>query len=192
MRAKRVIGCAGIVVALALLLPAAAALAQVPNANFKITDLSEPDTTATVNHTGASNSGTGQTICRNGTSTVTVSVATTHPESVRLAKNTATMSQGTLGNFPAVRVVGAGAQVFNVVLACDSASFKSYINAEPFKNFGSFQVQGVNCTGLTEARANYLRDTCAIDVNNTTIQLTTDGAVVEKVSIKVKKGSTAL
>jgi hypothetical protein len=191
MRAKRAIGYGVVVLALALLLPAAAALAQVPNANYNITDLTESDTTGTVNHTGATNSGTGQTICRNATSTVTLSVATTHPESVRLMKNTASMSQGSAGNLPTVRAVGTGAQAFDVVLACASASFKSYVNAAPFKNIGNFQVSAANCTGLAEAQATYVRDTCAADVSNTTIRVTTNGAVIESFSIRAK-GSTAL
>ena len=81
MRAMRVNGCGVIVLSLALLLPAASALAQIVNKNFVITNPSDPDTTATVTHTGASNTGIGQTICRNGANTVTISVATTHPNS---------------------------------------------------------------------------------------------------------------
>jgi hypothetical protein len=190
MRAMRVNGCAVVVFSLALLLPAAAALAQVPNTNFKITDLTDADTTCTLTHTGASNTGVGQTICRNGSNTVTVSVATTHPENVRLQKGTARMDQGTVGNLPTVRVVGTGAQVFNVVLTCSTATFKSFVNNAPFSNSGNFQVSGGNCSGLSDTRAAYLHDTCAADPTNTTITFTLNGAVVDKLAIK-GRGNTA-
>ena len=156
-----------------------------------ITDQSDPDTTATVNHTGASNSGTGQTTCRNGSNTVTLSVTTTHPEYVRFKSNTVTMSQGTLGNYPTVRVIGAGAQVFNVVLACQSASFRSYVNNEPFTNSGTFQVQAASCTGLTLTQATYLNDTCTADVTNTTLRFSVVDTILEMFAIKAK-GSTVL
>ncbi len=190
MRAKRVSGYGAVVLSLALLLPAASALGQVVNKNFTITDTEEPDTTGTANHTGTSNSATGQTICRNGSNTVTVSGATTHPEFLRLIKNTAKLSQGGRGNLPTLRVIGAGGQVFNVVLTCDAASFKSFVDNQPFTNTGSFQIQGENCSGLTEVRASYLNDTCAADVDNTSIQMTIVGAIIETLTIRAK-GSTA-
>jgi hypothetical protein len=191
MRAMRVNGWGVIVLSLALLLPAASSLAQIVNKNFVITDLSDPDTKATITHTGASNSGTGQTTCRNGSNTVTLSVATTHPEYLRFAKDTVTMSQGALGNYPTVRVVGAGAQAFNVVLTCQSASFRSYVNNEPFKNAGTFQVQAASCTGLTLVRATYLNDTCSADTTNTTLRFSVVDAILEMFAFKAK-GSTAL
>ncbi len=191
MRAKRVNGCGVVFLSLALLLPAASSLAQIVNKNLVITDLSEPDTTAAITHTGASNSGTGQTICRNGSNTVTISVATTHPEYLKFAKNTVTMTQSSLGNYPTVRVIGAGAQVFNVVLACESASFKSYVNNQPNMNAGTFQVQGASCTGLTLTRATYLNDTCTADVTNTTLKFSVVDAILESFAIKAK-GTTAL
>ena len=190
MRAMRVNGCGVVVLSLALLLPAASSLAQIVNKNFVITDLSDPDTTATVNHTGASNSGTGQTICRNGSNTVTLSVATTHPEYLRFARNTVTMSQGTLGNYPTVRAIGAGAQVFNVVLVCKSASFSSYVNNEPFKNTGTFQLQAANCTGLTLTWATYLNDTCTADATNSTLKFSVVDAILERFAVKAR-GNTA-
>jgi hypothetical protein len=189
MREMRVNGCGVVVLSLALLLPAASSLAQIVNTNFVITDQSDPDTKATVNHTGASNSGTGQTTCRNGSNTVTLSVATTHPEYLRFKSNTVTMSQGTLGNSPTVRVIGAGAQVFNVVLTCTSASYRSYVNNEPWANSGTFQVQAASCTGLTSTQATYLNDTCTADVTNTTLRFSIVDTLLKIFAIK-GKGST--
>jgi len=191
MRANRVNGYEAVVLSLGLLLlSAASSLGQVVNENFIITDMAEPDTKGTANHTGASNSGTGQTTCRDGSNTVTVSGVTTHPEFVRLAKNSASMKQGSIGNLPTLRVIGAGAQVFNVVLTCGSAAFESNVNNAPNVNIGVFQVQGANCSGLTEARASYLHDTCTADVDNKTIKISIDGAIIEKLTIR-GKGSTA-
>ena len=186
MRANRLNGYGAAFVLLALLLPAASAFGQVPNGNVTITDSGEPDTTGPTNHTGASNSGTGQTICRNGSNTVTVSVATTHPERVRLGKNKTQMQQRSLGNYPTVRVIGAGAQVFNVVLACEAASYTSNVNLASSVRAGKFIVDGKNCTGLTEARATYLNDTCTADVGNTTIKFSIDVSTITKFKLQGK------
>jgi hypothetical protein len=110
---------------------------------------------------------------------------------VRFKSNTATMSQSTLGNYPTVRVIGAGAQVFNVVLTCTSASFKSYVNNEPFSNTGTFQVQAASCTGLTLTRATYLNDTCTADVTNTTLKFSIVDTLLKMFVIKAR-GSTVL
>ena len=186
MRALRVNGCGVVVLSLALLLPAASSVAQIVNKNVVITDQSDPDTKATVNHTGASNSGTGQTTCRNGSNTVTLSVATTHPESLRFTKNTVTMSQSNIGNFPTVRVVAAGALAFNVVLTCESASYRSFVTADPSKNSGTFQVQAASCTGLTRTRATSVTDTCTADTTNPTFTLSIVDAILERFAIKAK------
>jgi hypothetical protein len=186
VRANRLIGCGAAVLLLALWLPATSALAQVPNGNFTLADGGEPDTTGVVNHNGATNSGTAQTICRNGSNTVTVSGATTHPESVRLANNKSSMEQRSVGNFPTVRVIGAGAQVFNVVVACDSAAYRSNVNYAPNVRAGKFSLDVKNCTGLTEARATYLNDTCTADVANTTIKFTIDVSTITKLKLQGK------
>ena len=188
MRGNRVNGYGAVVLSLALLLPAASALGQVIDRNFTITDSGEPDTTATVNHTGASNSGSGQTICRNGSNTVTVSGVTAHPEFVQLVKNTARMMQGGLVNRPTLRVIGAGAQIFNVVLICEAAQFKSLVNAAASVNAGQFLVQGKNCTGLSETQATYLSDTCTADVDNQTLKYIIDGSLIRKLNL-IGKGS---
>lgn len=180
-----------VVLSLALLLPAAPSLAQVVNQNFVITDSTDPDTKATIVHTNATNSGTGQTVCRNGTSTVTISGATTHPEFVQFKKNTAKMDQKALGNFPTIRVVGAVGLVFNVVLTCTSAEYKSSINNAPQVSAGKFEVRAEGCTGLTQARIDYLANTCAADTANTTIEFTIDGTTIESLRIR-GAGTTAL
>jgi hypothetical protein len=189
MRAMRLNGCAVVVFSLALLLPAAAAVAQVPNTTFHITDQNDADTTCSLNQTGASNTGVAQTICRNGGNTVTISVATTHPESVKLQKATAQLEQGSAGNLPTVRVIGAGAQVFDVVLTCSAATFKSFVNNTSSSNSGAFQVTGGKCSGLSDTQAAYLNDTCAADTTNTTITLTLKGAVVDRFTIKGRGNS---
>ena len=170
--------------ALALLLPAAAARGQGVNRNFVITDSTDSDTTATANHSGASNSSTVQTICRNGSNTVAVSGATTHPDFIRLVKNTTKLGQTGLGNPVTMRVVGAGALVFNVVLTCITAEVETSVNNASNVSAGKFQMEAETCTGLIQARIDYLRDTCAADVENTTIRFTLDGTTIEKVRIK--------
>jgi hypothetical protein len=178
------------VLALALLLPATGSLAQVVNQNFTITDSTDTDTRDALVHTGATNSGTAQTICRNGTSTATVTVATTHPESVRFKKNTVKMEQKALGNDPTVRVQGAVGLVFNVLLTCTSASYTSSVDNAPNVSAGKFDVRADGCTGLTQARADYLLATCAADTANTTIQFELDGTTVNKLRIR-GAGTTA-
>lgn len=186
MRANHWNGYGAVVLWLALLLPAASALGQVPNGNVTITDSGEPDTTGAVNHTGASNSGTGQTICRDGSNTVTVSGATTHPESVRLGRNKSRLTQAALGNNPTVRVIGAGAQVFNVVVTCEAAKFRNNVNYASNVRAGKFVVDAKNCTGLTEARATYLNDTCTADVDNKTIKFKVEGSTITKLKLQGK------
>ncbi len=180
----RVNGYRAFLLSLALLLPAAPSLAQVVNQNFKIIDEVDPDTTAIGNFTGASTSGSGQTICRNVSDTVSLSIVTTHPEFVRLVKNTARLEQGGPGNLPTVRAVATGGQVFNVLLTCDAASIKLNVNNSPSVSAGSFQLQGENCIGLSDLRATYLANTCAADVDNTTIKLSVVGSTIEKFKIK--------
>jgi hypothetical protein len=184
-------GCGAALLSLALLLPAASALGQIVNRNFTITDNTEPDTTGTAGHIGASNSGTGQTICRNGSDTVTVSGATSHPEYVKLANNDARLSQGnssnpTEDNFPTLRVIGAGAQAFDVVLACEAARFTALTHGTVSVDTSRFEIRAKNCTGLTEMRVDYLNDTCAADANNTTIKLKTDGATISRLTLRAK------
>lgn len=190
MRAKQVNGIGGAVLALALLLPAAPALAQVVNRNFNITDSTDADTTATANHSGASNSSTVQTICRDGANTVTVSGATTHPDFVRLVKNTTRLGQTGLGNPVTMRVIGAGAVVFNVVLTCITSELQTSVNNATNVSAGKFQVEAETCTGLNDQRINYLNDTCLADVANETIKFKLDGTTIEK--LRIKGAGTAL
>jgi len=175
------------IVALALLLPAASAFAQAVNKSVNITDSTEPDTTAVVNHTNAINSGTGQTICRNPdvpANTVTFSMATTHPDFVRLARARSRMEQRQAGNLPTVRVIGAGARVFNVVQTCIVATWRSDVDYRVNANTGSFRVDAQTCTGLTQVQIDYFRDTCAADVANETIQLETEGLTIQRVRLR--------
>ena len=171
--------------ALALLLPAGPALAQAINKNLVITDSTDPDTTANISHLNASNSGTGRTICRQGSNTVTFSAATTHPDFVRLVANKGRMDQRVFGNFPTLRVQAAGAVVYNIVLACSTAAtWRSDVDQRPNVNSGSFRVDGQNCTGLNQAQVDYFRNTCAADVDNTTIQIQTEGTTILRVRLR--------
>ena len=179
-----------VVLALALLLAPASALGQVINRNFTITDSTDSDTTAVVNHSGASNSGVAQTICRNGSNTVTISGTTTHPDSVRLVKNTTRMGQTGLGNPVTARVIGAGGLVFNVVLACITSELETFVNNASNVSAGKFQLQLETCTGLTDPRITYLNDTCLADAANTNIKFTIDGTTLEK--LRIKGAGTAL
>lgn len=175
------------IVALALLLAAAPAFAQAINKSVNITDSTEPDTTAVVNHTNAVNSGTGQTICRDPdvpANTVTFSMATTHPDFVRLARARSRMEQRQAGNLPTVRVIGAGARIFNVVQACIVATWRSDVDSRVNANTGSFRVDAQTCTGLSQIQIDYFRDTCAADVANQTIQLETEGTTILRVRLR--------
>lgn len=186
MRVELVNGTRVVVLSLLLVLPAASALGQIINQNFMIVDMNEMDTTGTVNATGASNSASGQTICRNGNDTVTVSCVTTHPEVVRLIKNTAKLQQGDVHNQPTLRVIGAGTQAFNVVLSCGRLAFASQINYRAIPSVGKFRVLGGDCEGLTEARATYLMDTCAADTENKTIRIRVDGPTLKSLKLRAK------
>ena len=190
MRWDRVNGLAAVIFSLGLLLPAASALGQVINRNFVITDATDADTTGAANFTAASNSATAQTICRNGSNTVTVSGATTHPEFVRLVRNTARLDQGGRGNLVTVRVIGAVGQVFNVVLVCEEAAIRTFVNNAPNIGAGDFRLQAKNCTGLSDVRAAYLNDTCAADVDNTTLRMTIVGTTIERLRLRGRGNAT--
>ncbi len=133
---------------------AGTAFAEVPDDNFEMVDANEPEATAEVRASQSQFGAFARVRCAPpendpGKGTV-VMIETEHPDNVKLKDGSASVSQGTKGNFPMVSVeIGSGLGLIRVFLTCEKAKVKTSVSTRKTPFEGNFSAMAKNCVCVT-------------------------------------------